>query len=180
MPARAPSRISFRTTWLTWNLRGNLWRRKFAGCFPRRSRALSAEELRTFYNGIDQVDSVGVMIATLLRFCIATGGQRPEQILRVPWSDYDMDNRTFRIEDRKGRAGVRIHLVPLTDRALGLLEEVRPISGGYEWPFSFNGAAPLHPASVTTAVSRFIASDQAWVRGEPMQTFHPREFEYFE
>jgi len=120
------------------------------------------------------------MIATLLRFCIATGGQRPEQILRVPWSDYDMDNRTFRIEDRKGRAGVRIHLVPLTDRALGLLEEVRPISGGYEWPFSFNGAAPLHPASVTTAVSRFIASDQAWVRGEPMQTFHPREFEYFE
>jgi integrase len=141
-----------------------------------RERALSAEELRTFYNGIDHVDSVGVMIATFLRFCIATGGQRPEQILRVPWKDYDLDNRTFRIEDRKGRAGVRIHLVPLTDRALGLLEQVRPISGGYEWPFSFNGTAPLHPDSLKTAVSRFLVSDQALVRGEPMQTFHPRDF----
>lgn len=140
-----------------------------------RERALRVEELRAFNNGIGEVKNVGIMVATFLRFCIATGGQRPEQILRVPWKDYDLDNRAFRIEDRKGRAGIRIHLVPLTERALGLLEEVRPISGSYLWPFSFSGQAPLHPASAKTAVSRFLASDQGRIHGKPMETFHPRD-----
>jgi integrase len=140
-----------------------------------RERALRAEEVRAFYLGIDQVGSVEITLATFLRFCIATGGQRPEQILRVPWKDYDFDNRTFRIEDRKGRAGVRVHLVPLTNRALDLLETLRPISGSYKWPFSFNGNRHLHPDSAKTAVVRFLASKQARIAGKPIPPFHPRD-----
>lgn len=140
-----------------------------------RERALRAEEIRAFYLGIDQVNNVGIVLATFLRFCIATGGQRPEQILRVPWKDYDFDNRTFRIEDRKGRAGVRVHLVPLTNRALDLLETLRPVSGTYDWPFSFNGKSHLHPDSAKTAVARFLASERARVAGQPIPAFHPRD-----
>lgn len=138
-------------------------------------RALNDKELEIFYNGIEQADNVGILVATFMRFCVAVGGQRPDQILHAQWTDYDMEHRTLRIVDRKGRSGSRVHLVPLTDRALDLLERVRPFTGGHDWPFSYTGKAPLTLPTLNNAINRFLAGENAKVEGKPILHFTARD-----
>ncbi|WP_295457518.1 tyrosine-type recombinase/integrase [uncultured Thiodictyon sp.] len=121
------------------------------------TRALDADELRAFYLGIGDTPSVGTMLASFLRMMVATGGQRPAQLLRATWGDYDLEQRTVKILDRKGRGEERVHLVPLSDRAFALLEAVRPISGAFDWPFSADGKAPLDLATLKNGINRFRA-----------------------
>lgn len=119
--------------------------------------ALTVDQLRTFYTAIGDSRGVGIIISVFLRLCIATGGQRPAQLLRAPWDAYNLDDRYVRIEDRKGRGAMRVHLVPLTDRALSLLEIVRPVTESQPWPFTFTGKAPVNLASLKNAINRFRA-----------------------
>lgn len=124
-----------------------------------RTRALSPSDLKTFYLNIDQAKGVGIIVATMLRFSIATGGQRPAQILRAKWSDYNFEQRILRIEERKGRGGHRVHLIPLTDRALELLRFIQPFSCEFDWPFTHTGDAPLALSTLKNAINRFLISD---------------------
>lgn len=119
--------------------------------------ALPADQLRRFYGGITEAPSVGVVIGSFLRLCIATGGQRPAQLLRATWDAYDFEQRFVRIEDRKGRGGLRVHLVPLTDRALDLLALMRVVNADLPWPFTVSGTAPINITSLKNAINRFRA-----------------------
>ena len=135
-------------------------------------RSLSEEELRQFYDNLPDVPSVGPVMAFLVRFLIATAGQRPSQVLRVPWSDYDLENGFFKIIDKKGRGSKpRVHLVPLTDRANKILQEVRPFTGGYEWPFSHAGKCPISIQSLKNVTRRFLGS----IHGNGIHSFTIRD-----
>jgi integrase len=133
-----------------------------------RDRALSAEELRAFYVAIDDTPSVGVIVSTLLRFLVAIGSQRPQQVLRTTWVDYDMDAATVRIIDTKGRSGRRVHLVPLSPQVLALLEVVKPLIGSIPWPWTATGEAPIAIESLNKAIIRYMHATGA-------ERFSPRD-----
>jgi integrase len=125
------------------------------------TRYLNADELRLFYNTLDATPTTHRIMVAFLRFLIALGGQRPQQVLEVPWTDYDFESRTIRIIDRKGRSALpRVHLVPLTDRALELLEIARSVNppdgdNPRTHPWTARGSEPISIQSLKNVIKRF-------------------------
>lgn len=139
-------------------------------------RALPDGELRQFWNSIGQTEGVGFVMARLFRFVVALGGQRIEQVAREPWSSYDFEARTLRLIDAKGRGGVRReHLIPLTDRAVEILEEVRAVNGEHPWPWTSNGIQPFVTTSFAHAAADWCRSGHAVLDGKPIARFTPRD-----
>lgn len=141
-------------------------------------RTLTDAELRQLYLNLHKVTSVSPLMAYFIRFLIITGGQRPLQVLRVPWSDYDLDQGTILIEDTKGRAGkrqVRLHLVPLPEAAMDILCRIKESNGGFQWPFTTSGKSPLHIGSLKNVMGRFLDSQYAVVDGERIPHFTVRD-----
>jgi integrase len=133
-----------------------------AGVESAGERSLSEVELKLLYLNLSETKGVGVLMSCFIRYLIAIGGQRPSQVLRAKWSDYNLEQGYFKTVDRKGRGSKdRIHLVPLSQRAIGILEQVRPLTGGYQWPFSHNGKQPISIQSLKNAARRFLVSDSA-------------------
>ena len=123
-----------------------------------RDRSLNHDEVQRLWNGVMDVKKLGKVMGLFIRFMLATGGQRPKQILACGWDRYDTFRRTLLIDDTKGRGGNREHLIPLTDRALAILEEVREITADYPWPFATNHKAPIRLDSLSTAFTRYCVS----------------------
>lgn len=98
-------------------------------------RVLSEEELRLFWEALDEVTAVP---SAFLRLNLALGGQRIEQLLRANWSDFDFQQGILTLKDGKGRPGigVRDHLVPLTDWALEQIEPMRKLNHDAPYPFA--------------------------------------------
>ncbi len=139
-------------------------------------RALSRAELRQFWLTIDQVSGVGPVMADLLRFTIASGGQRTHQLAREPWASYDTDKRVVSLIDRKGRGGQpRVHLVPMTDRMAEILERVRAQSGSRPWPWSTSPDRHIDIASPASAVRKWRKSEHALIDGTKIAVFTPRD-----
>lgn len=136
------------------------------------ARSLDELELRQFYLHVADVVSVGPIMAALIQFLIATGGQRPSQVLRVPWTDYDFVNNYFKIIDKKGRGSEpRVHVVPLSARAKAILLELKTTTGDHEWPFSITGKAPISIQSLKNIARRFLLSEH----GQGMEHFTVRD-----
>jgi integrase len=140
-------------------------------------RALSDAELKQFWNTITQVSSIGPIMARAFRFAIAIAGQRPGQFIREPWASYDLKNKYVKIIDSKGRGGLkRPHFVPLTQRALDILEEVQVLQPeGSAYPWSVDGKRPIHSASLPHVVQEWLKSPHAKLDDEPIQKFTPRD-----
>ncbi len=135
-------------------------------------RSLDGPELKLLYDHVADVPGVGLIMAQFIRFLIAIGGQRPTQVLRVPWADYDLTNDHFKIIDKKGRGSIpRVHIVPLSKRAKKILLELEPISGSFDWPFSVNGVAPFSIQSLKNVARRFLASEY----GQGVEPFTVRD-----
>ena len=134
-------------------------------------RALTDKELRHFWQTITQVGAaVGPIMARVFHFAFATAGQRPLQFIREPWSSYNLQGKY------KGRGGKkRPHFVPLSARALQVLEQVRALQpAGAVYPWSIDGQTPIHPSSLSHAVSEWFATEHAMLDGQPVPRFTPR------
>jgi integrase len=139
-------------------------------------RALSERELAHFWWTITETSTVGPVMSRLLQFVIATGGQRIEQVAREPWTSYDLEGRTLRLIDAKGRGGVRrVHLVPLTDRALEILARVREINGTSDWPWTTNGRQPISVTSPVHAIKVWLKSELGKLEDREISRFTPRD-----
>lgn len=148
------------------------------------TRALSDAELKHFWKTIslpsdsdtDTKETESIM-ALFLKFLIATGGQRLEQVLREPWESYDLKAKTLRLIDSKGKGSVaRIHLVPLTDRAINLLLQAKKINPGATYPWANNMSTRFEIASPNRAVSRWLKSKHGICDGKRIEPFTPRDF----
>ncbi|PBJ08459.1 tyrosine-type recombinase/integrase [Pseudomonas sp. ACN5] len=141
-------------------------------------RALSDIELRRFWETIESTEGVGPAMALLFKFVIATGGQRIKNIIETTWDDYDVEAGTVRLIHRKGRGGQtmsRPHLVPLTGRAIEILERVRQINGCYSWPWTTHGKQPFVISSPTHAVADWLSSERAAIDSHSFPRFSPRD-----
>ena len=144
-------------------------------------RALTDAELKQFWQTIEGSPGVGPAMALLFKFVIATGGQRIKNIIETRWDDYDLVARTVRIAHRKGRksgdsnGGEVVHLVPLTVRAVEILEQVKALTGNHPWPWTTHGKQPFVISSPTHAVSDWLDSDRAVIDGVKVPNFSPRD-----
>lgn len=93
---------------------------------------------------------------------LAVGGNRPEQLLRCKWSDFDFNHRTFTFIEWKGKNPTpKKRVMPLTPRAIEILEEVREISGSFEWPFSATGKAPVRVSTLANRIQDYCRALEA-------------------
>jgi integrase len=140
-------------------------------------RALNDEELKQFWQTVTKVDSVGPVMARSFQFALATAGQRPLQFIREPWDSYDLKKKHLKIVDRKGRGSEpRVHLVPLTERALGILAEVRALQPEDSiYPWSIDGKRFIHPSSLSHAVAEWRETIHAKLGDKVIPKFTPRD-----
>ena len=125
-------------------------------------RVLSASELLFYLEKVDKMTNP--MVRAFLKLHLYTGAQRVIQLLKTPWTAYDLEDRVLTIADAKGRASAREHLVPLLPEALEAIETVRPLAGDATWPFTMRGKVPLRIETVEHAVadiSKALVADAA-------------------
>jgi integrase len=87
-------------------------------------RVLSWQELGAYWRALDAESEA---INATLRFILAIGGQRMQQVLRVEWSDIEKKNAEIglgvvRMIDSKGRGLPRKHAVPVVKLAQAQLD----------------------------------------------------------
>ncbi|WP_223443167.1 tyrosine-type recombinase/integrase [Pseudomonas sp. BF-R-19] len=142
------------------------------------TRALSDAELSKFWGTVETTKGVGPVMALLFKFVIVTGGQRIKNICETTWDDYDLEAGTVRLIHRKGRGGQtmsRPHLVPLTERAVAILERVKEINGCHPWPWTTTGKQPIVVSSPGHAVADWLKSEHAVIEGKQTPSFSPRD-----
>ena len=142
-------------------------------------RVLSPEEVKQLWERIGETHCVGFILGRFIRFMLATGGQRPLQLLRARWSDYDFARNCVTLRDAKGNGGVKVHVVPLSQRALSIIEEVKAYTEDYPWPFCTGVASrkaetkgelvPIDINSLKNAFTRYnqLLIDEAKETGRP-------------
>ena len=119
-----------------------------------RVRLLNNREIHQLWHNIKETPEIGIVISLCIQFLIATGGQRPSQLLRAKWEDYDFERNCVCFENRKRKGEALTHTVPLTPRALSILDEVRKYTSHLSWPFAFQETAPIRTDSLSTAFDR--------------------------
>lgn len=126
-----------------------------------RKRQLDNEEIQTLWATIESTcKGWSLLYAYLVKFMFACYGNRPKQLARCSWSDVDYRNRTLTFIDRKGKKAIaKERVIPLTHRAMGILEEVRKLSGGNPGPFWIGKKAPIGERNL----SRFIFHYNDWL-----------------
>lgn len=142
------------------------------------TRSLSEAELRQFWETIERTEGVGPIMALLFKLVVATGGQRIFNFCETTWEDYDLDAGTVRLIHRKGRGGQamsRPHLVPLTERAVAILERVREINGCHPWPWTTTGKQHIVVSSPRHAIADWLRSRHAVIDGARIPSFSPRD-----
>lgn len=118
-------------------------------------RALSSDELARLWQMLPE--HLTLVTSELLKFLIASGGQRPEQLLASERRNYFKDHLVIR--NKKGREGERsLHAVPyntLMRRSLKVMDEICETSI-YPFEGKVEGKA-LHTQSLSRAVTKLYS-----------------------
>jgi integrase len=160
------------------------WRGHLENLLPRTSRvrrvehhaALPYAELPAFMEVLRQRETVS---ARALEFLILTAA-RTGEVIGATWSEIDLEGRLWTIPGERMKAG-REHRVPLSDRALAILKEMRRVrEGSFVFPGVRAGrglgadalAAVLRGIAPETTVHGFRSSFCDWISE---QTAFPSE-----
>ncbi|MGI9282393.1 MAG: tyrosine-type recombinase/integrase [Endozoicomonas sp.] len=98
-------------------------------------RILSDEELQDLYLNVHKTYKVGIVLSSLVKMMVATAGQRPQALIRTLWKDYDFKRRCVSLVERKGKGGVRKHVIPLTARLIRVSRVLQAHNGDLPGPF---------------------------------------------
>ena len=90
---------------------------------------------------------VGIALALLL-------GKRTGEIRRMEWADVDLERGIWTTPSR-GMKMRKAHRQPLTTTALGLLEQMRAVSGNQKYVLAWGNDKPLSENAMLFAVKRF-------------------------
>jgi integrase len=141
-------------------------------------RALSDDEVRILWKKIG-VEAMSPDAALAIKFILATG-QRVEEILNAPWTEFNLQHKEWvipfhRRKNRWKNVSKEPHIVFLTDFHLSLLKEIKKLSGNS--PFLFpntrgNGCKTCD--TLNQSVERFCKPTGRSKR-EPFPIFTPRD-----
>ena len=118
----------------------------------RRERVLSEDEIKSFWHGIDNA-SMFETSKLALKLQLVTG-QRKGEIVSAEWDEFDFKNNWWTIPASKAKNG-NPHLVPLSELALELLQELKTISNNSKWLFpSHLGNGHITPNAIDHALRK--------------------------
>ena len=91
---------------------------------------------------------------------------RPGELRFSKWSEFDLSAKLWRIPGERMKMGTE-HLVPLSKQAIALLEELRPISGRYDFlfPGERSRAKPISENTMIYALYRMGYKSRATAHG---------------
>jgi integrase len=118
----------------------------------QRDRVLSADEIRTLWNGLDDAGMTpAIKLALKLQLVSA---QRKGEIVGAAFSEFDLEGKTWEIPAERSKNGIA-HKVPLSPLALTLIEEALSLAGDSLWLFpSPRGDGHIDPRAVNHALRR--------------------------
>ena len=127
-------------------------------------RALPYREVAT---AMETVEASGASLAAklCLRLTILTAA-RSGEARGASWSEIDLDAREWRIPANRMKAGVE-HRVPLSDAALAVLEQARPLRDDSEliFPSPVRRGRPLSDMALTKVLRDTGLAERATVHG---------------
>ncbi|TCN87870.1 tyrosine-type recombinase/integrase [Shewanella fodinae] len=127
---------------------------------------LTFDEVKTLMADMENRDGfrMGFHVAKLIQLCIYAGGQRPYELTASRWDAVNWTEKTLEIVADVSK-NKRAHLLPLTDTALAILEQLhqqRDPLNPYIFPHRFNTAEHLRMDSLTQGIGRYRAAKPAF------------------
>lgn len=117
------------------------WRGHIAQILPARLRltrghhkAMAYQGIPGFIQGLGQRDAVAALALT---YTILTAA-RTSEVIGAKWTEVDLDNAIWTVPATRMKAG-REHRVPLSPRAVEILESLKPLSSEYLFPSTKGG-----------------------------------------
>lgn len=137
-----------------------------------RDRHLTFEEIRRVWWEIEATGCSPVTVA-LIRLALALGGQRFTELREAEWAEFDLEAKVWTLPRERTKTRKRDHLVPIGGVALGLLRELRLLTGRsrYVFPKATDYRAPMPAASLPQSVRRMLRWMEA--QGSPMEPWRP-------
>ncbi|MFV1976711.1 MAG: tyrosine-type recombinase/integrase [Candidatus Scalindua sp.] len=125
-----------------------------------RTRTLTPDEIKTFWNRLDQAD-IEKRTRLALKFLLVTS-QRSTETSTAARSEIDLENRLWTIPGEKTKNGIT-HIVPLSSLAIEILEEVYKLGGNSDCVFPAKKGAhkPLARGTLSQAVQRNLETFDA-------------------
>jgi len=126
--------------------------------------SLSRKELPGFLHCMANYDGYA-LTRLALRF-LALTFVRPGELRNARWDEFEIDDRLWRIPAERMKMDSE-HIVPLSDQALAVLEELRAISGKYSllFPGTRNNTQPMSENTLTYAMYRMGYKSRATAHG---------------
>ena len=121
-----------------------------------RDRVVSDEELRRLWEALEERNPP---VRNAVRLALVLGGQRITQLLRARWQDLDEAAGTLVLRDPKGQGPTRDHLLPISEWAGEMLEELRAIHAGTGFIFEGAHGGVLRLDTISGAVSGIAESE---------------------
>lgn len=139
-----------------------------------RDRVLGEAEIESFWKGLDTA-KMAPELRDALRMLLITG-QRRAEVAGAHWAEIDLDSeRVWEIPGARTKNG-RAHAVPLSDRAIELLRDLKKRAGESEFVFPAPARTGREGAAITAhAVTRAMRNNIAlfgFIRDEQDPTPH--------
>ena len=147
-------------------------------------RDLNADEIKQFWNTFTE-KRFSILTEIALKLILATGGQRVQEVLWAKWDEFDLQNKLWEIPSSRTKNG-RVHLIPLNDFSVNLLERLQKQKGSSVYLFpkipsyqeildaEENPCMPV--ATLSRAIHRFCFSkDDKGKLIEVFKKFTPRD-----
>lgn len=68
-----------------------------------------------------------------------------------------------------------MHIIPLTNSAIAIIQRLKIITEGFEFPFSVSGDKPFQVSSFSHATREWLTSSNAIIDGKQISPFAPRD-----
>ena len=122
-------------------------------------RALSVEEIKLFWNALEEYAGMSSGLKYTLLILLLTG-QRVKDIIELHWSEVHFDEGYIDLPPARTKTGKKTrkgHIIPLTPMVLELLKR-QPRVGSVVFPGNQDYNKPLNWQSLTKALSKMIKS----------------------
>lgn len=114
---------------------------------------LKTDELPEFFRILNTY--TGSMIVKLAMRLLILTGLRPGELRQAEWPEIDFDNRLWEIPKERMKMR-RPHCVPLSEQALNILEQLKPVTGHYQYifPGRIHHSKPMSEMAMNVLIRR--------------------------
>lgn len=114
---------------------------------------LKTDELPEFFRILNTY--TGSLIVKLAMRLLILTGVRPGELRQAEWCEIDFDNRVWEVPKERMKMR-RPHCVPLSEQALNILEQLKPMTGHYQYifPGRIHHSKPMSEMAMNVLIRR--------------------------